>query len=129
MSVTDDAPTPAKFGDELTSLQRDIICVLSGRGEIEREGASGREVKQELENYYDAQVKRGRLYPSLNALADRGFVEKAAINGRENRYSLTDAGRRARDTHWGWQSSWADVESGFDTTTEHENGNGNGGDE
>lgn len=114
MSVTEQPPS--KFGDQLTALQRDIICVLSGCG-----GANGEEVKRELEDYYESAVHKGRVYPNLDVLVEYGLVSSSRVSGRENRYELTDAGRRARDIHWSWQSSRGDYDTDFSE-------NGAGGD-
>ena len=69
---------------DLTEFQKNILNVLVG------EGKYGLEVKEELEEYYDDEINHGRLYPNLDKLADRGYVEKRALDERTNEYVLTD---------------------------------------
>ena len=47
----------------------------------------------------------GSVYPTLQLLADEGLVTAADVDGRRV-YSLTDAGRSARDARHGEDRSW-----------------------
>lgn len=71
----------------LSAFQRDVLYVLAGL-----ENPYGLAVKSELEAYYENDVNHGRLYPNLDELADRGYVEKGEIDRRTNSYELTDEG-------------------------------------
>jgi len=55
----------------------------------------GLEIKEALDDYYDADINHGRLYPNLDTLVDRGLVEKGQLNRRTNKYTLTSAGQEA----------------------------------
>lgn len=49
-------------------------------------------VKGKLENYYEKEIHRGRLYPNLDTLADKGIIEKGRADRRTNVYSVTRRG-------------------------------------
>ena len=73
-----------------TEFRDDILYVLAGLG-----GSSyGMGIKRKLEDAYDSEVNHGRLYPNLDALVDRGYIEKGVLDKRTNEYSLT---KQARD--------------------------------
>jgi len=72
---------------DLSAFQRDVLYTLAGL-----ENAYGLAVKSELETYYEDEVNHGRLYPNLDELVDRGYVEKGQIDRRTNSYELTDEG-------------------------------------
>ena len=74
---------------DLTGFQRDLLYVLAGLSE-----AKGLAVKDELDDYYAAPVNHGRLYPNLDALVEKGLIEKGQYDDRTNAYSLTRRGRR-----------------------------------
>jgi len=83
-----DAPTPEQRCD-LSKFKLRILAVLA-----ETDSApSGQEVKDALEQYYDANVNHGRLYPNLDELVEWGLVAKGAKDRRTNSYDLTDDGR------------------------------------
>jgi len=71
---------------ELTAFQRNILTVLA---EQPRYGLA---IKRELESYYGEEVNHGRLYPNLDDLVSKGFVEKSELDKRTNEYALTDDG-------------------------------------
>jgi DNA-binding PadR family transcriptional regulator len=70
----------------LTAFQRNILTVLA---EQPRYGLA---IKRELESYYGEEVNHGRLYPNLDDLVSKGFVEKSELDKRTNEYALTDDG-------------------------------------
>jgi PadR family transcriptional regulator PadR len=72
---------------DLSAFQRDVLYVLAGL-----ETPYGLAVKSELETYYEGEVNHGRLYPNLDELVERGYVEKGEIDCRTNSYDLTDEG-------------------------------------
>jgi len=73
-------------GRDLTAFQKNILVVLS------EEPMYGLAIKRELEEYYGEEVNHGRLYPNLDDLVERGFVEKSELDKRTNQYELTDEG-------------------------------------
>lgn len=83
---------------DLTALQRDTLVVINGIAE-----ASGVEIIDELEEYYEQELFGGRLYPSLDDLVKQGLIEKTSQDGRTNAYSLTEAGDRLLDARLSWQ--------------------------
>ncbi|WP_101294489.1 PadR family transcriptional regulator [Halegenticoccus soli] len=74
---------------ELSGFQRDLLVVIAGSEE-----PSGQDVKEELETVYSGEINHGRLYPNLDTLLDRGYIEKGTIDRRTNSYSITDRGER-----------------------------------
>jgi len=83
----------------LSAFQRDVLYVLAGL-----ENPYGLAVKSELETYYEGEVNHGRLYPNLDELVDRGYVEKGEIDRRTNSYELTDEGRQLLADRRRWES-------------------------
>jgi DNA-binding PadR family transcriptional regulator len=88
-----------EFAD-LTDFQRDLLVILAGL-----EGPKGLRIKEELETYYDDQINHGRLYPNLDTLVERGFVEKFDIDNRSNGYRLSDKGDRHVRSRWQWEDA------------------------
>lgn len=88
---------------DLTALQRDTLVVINGISD-----ASGVEIIDELEEYYEQELFGGRLYPSLDDLVKQGLVEKTSQDGRTNAYSLTEEGDRLLDTRLSWQHAHLD---------------------
>jgi DNA-binding PadR family transcriptional regulator len=85
----------------LTGFQRDLLYVIAGGTE-----QSGQEIKEELEPYYSTEINHGRLYPNLDTLVDRDYVEKGEIDRRTNSYDLTHKGRRALDNRREWEEQY-----------------------
>ena len=94
----------SNFAD-LTAFERDILFVANGLEE-----PKGREIKQELDSYYDNPVNHGRLYPSLDSLDEAGLIDKSAMNARSNRYTLTDAGVAHLRARQEWKTSAIDTQ-------------------
>ncbi|WP_227353914.1 PadR family transcriptional regulator [Haladaptatus salinisoli] len=89
--------------DELTGFQRDILYVIAGHGE-----PHGLAIKEDLEEYYDANVHHGRLYPNLDTLVEAGLVEKGERDQRTNYYVLTDDGEREIEARRKWERQFVD---------------------
>lgn len=87
---------------ELTSFQRDLLYLTAGL-----EQPSGQEVKEEIEREYD-RITHGRLYPNLDTLADKGYIEKGRINRRTNYYEATEQGHRALNERQQWEERYLD---------------------
>jgi PadR family transcriptional regulator, regulatory protein PadR len=60
--------------EDLTAFQRDMLYVVAGLDDLH-----GLAIKDELEEYYDNEVHHGRLYPNLDALANKGLVSKGGM--------------------------------------------------
>jgi DNA-binding PadR family transcriptional regulator len=88
--------TTAGIESELTAFQQSILAILA------EEARYGLAVKRELEEYYDADVNHGRLYPNLDDLVEMGLVEKSALDRRTNQYALTEAGHDAIVNRLSW---------------------------
>ena len=89
---------------ELTSFQRDLLYVAAGQ-----ERPSGQQIKDEIERQYD-EITHGRLYPNLDTLAEKGYVEKGEINRRTNYYEATDQGRNALSDRRNWENQYIDID-------------------
>lgn len=85
---------------DLTGLQRDILFTVAGL-----DCPRGVEVKTKLESYYCREVKSGQLYPNLNALVEKGFVEKSSHDRRSNTYELTGKGSDCLRDRYEWEQT------------------------
>ena len=89
---------------DLTGFQRDILYVLGGLDE-----PKGLAIKDELDAYYSGDINHGRLYPNLDALVEKGLVDKGRIDDRTNSYSLTDRGHREIEARREWESAYLEA--------------------
>jgi len=89
---------------DLTGFQRDILYVLGGL-----DSPKGLAIKDELDDYYSTDINHGRLYPNLDALVDKGLIEKGHIDDRTNSYSLTSRGHRELEARREWESEYVDL--------------------
>lgn len=85
--------------NDLTAFQRDCLYVIASLNE-----PKGLAIKSELEEYYQAEINHGRLYPNLDILVEKGLVEKGKKDKRTNYYVLTDRGRREIEARREWES-------------------------
>ncbi|WP_129117069.1 PadR family transcriptional regulator [Halegenticoccus tardaugens] len=90
---------------ELSGFQRDLLYVIAG---FDR--PSGQDVKEELEGYLDEEINHGRLYPNLDVLVQKGYVEKGEIDRRTNYYRITDEGREQLRERREWESQYGVAE-------------------
>lgn len=67
-------------------------------------------VNDELEDYYEATIEHGRLYPNLDTLVNKGLVRKGQHDLRTNKYELTDRGKQEIKAHLEWQLSYIPAE-------------------
>ena len=81
--------TETSTARNLTAFQHNILVILS------EEPMYGLAIKRELEDFYGEEVNHGRLYPNLDTLVEKGFVEKSELDKRTNQYELTDQGLAA----------------------------------
>jgi DNA-binding PadR family transcriptional regulator len=80
----------------LTSGMRRDVCIL-----LYGEELRAQTVKSGLEERYDRRVKPDRFYGALDTLESTGHVEKH-VEGLEDVYSLTDAGRERVEAQFEW---------------------------
>ena len=83
---------------DLTGFQRDLLFAIAGLDK-----PHGIAVKEELEAYYDREVRHGRLYPNLDTLVNKGLVEKGQKDRRTNEYVLREDGRKEIQTRISWE--------------------------
>ncbi|GGL66401.1 helix-turn-helix transcriptional regulator [Halocalculus aciditolerans] len=88
---------------DLTGFQRDLLYAIGGLDD-----PHGLALKDELEGYYESEVHHGRLYPNLDAVVEKGLVEKGKIDERTNSYSLTRRGRRELEARRDWEADYLD---------------------
>ncbi|ELY54267.1 PadR family transcriptional regulator [Natronococcus jeotgali] len=90
--------------DDLTGFQRDLLYVITGADQ-----PSGQDIKDEVESYYSSEINHGRLYPNLDTLVNKGFVEKGELDRRTNYYAITDEGNTAIQERREWESQYVDL--------------------
>ena len=78
--------TETSTARNLTAFQTNILTILS------KEPMYGLAIKCELEDFYGEEVNHGRLYPNLDTLVEKGYVEKSELDKRTNQYELTEEG-------------------------------------
>jgi len=83
---------------DLSGFQRDLLFVVAGRDE-----PSGIEIKDELEEHYDENIRHGRLYPNLDTLVNSRLIEKGQRDQRTNKYTLSERGKRDIEAYLRWQ--------------------------
>ncbi|UTF55779.1 PadR family transcriptional regulator [Natronosalvus rutilus] len=89
--------------DDLTGFQRDLLYVIAGADQ-----PSGQDVKEEVEQYYSADINHGRLYPNLDTIVNKELVEKGQLDRRTNYYAITESGEQAIEERRAWESQYVD---------------------
>ncbi len=89
--------------NDLTGFQRDLLYVIAGA-----DRPSGQDVKEDVEQYYSAEINHGRLYPNLDTLVNKELVEKGQLDRRTNYYAITDAGREAIHERKEWENQYVE---------------------
>ena len=84
---------------ELTGFQRDLLYCIAGMDE-----PYGLGIKAELQEYGDTEINHGRLYPNLDTLVDKGYLEKHSLDDRTNEYELTKEGRELLAERREWEA-------------------------
>ncbi|KYH25572.1 hypothetical protein HAPAU_22460 [Halalkalicoccus paucihalophilus] len=84
-----------------TTVQRDLLYVIAGH-----EDPTERTLKRTLESYYRTEIRPDRLASSLDALCQRGLVER--VDRAETNYSLTKRGRHEIEARREWESGYFD---------------------
>lgn len=90
---------------DLTGFQRDLLYTIAGYDE-----PHGLAIKDELEDYYETEIHHGRLYPNLDALADKGLIEKGQIDRRTNSYEVTQRGHSEIEARREWEDQYVSPE-------------------
>mgnify|MGYP002762617098 FL=1 len=90
---------------DLTGFRRDLLTVIAGLDD-----PYGLAIKDELEGYYEEEVRHGRLYPNLDTLVEKGLVEKGQQDRRTNFYRLTRRGQRELAARFNWEGQYIDVD-------------------
>jgi DNA-binding PadR family transcriptional regulator len=90
---------------DMTGFQRDLLFVIAGLNE-----PKGLAIKDELDEYYGEEINHGRLYPNLDALVDKGLVQKGKKDRRTNYYTVTDRGRREIKAQREWEDQYVKAE-------------------
>ena len=88
---------------ELTAFQRDLLYTIGSD-----DGQHGLAIKDKMETYYEAEINHGRLYPNLDALIQKGLIEKSKQDGRTNAYDLTARGTREIEARMEWEQQYVD---------------------
>jgi len=88
---------------DLTGFQRDLLYVIASD-----DGQHGLAIKDDMETYYEAEINHGRLYPNLDALIEKGLIEKSKQDGRTNAYDLTARGTREIEARMEWEQQYVD---------------------
>lgn len=87
--------------ENLTAFQRDLLYIAAG---FDR--PHGLAIKEQLEQYYEKDIKNGRLYPNLDELVELGLIDKGQIDKRTNSYVLTEKGKRVLESRHEWESQY-----------------------
>lgn len=90
---------------DLTAFQRDLLYVVAGM-----DAPHGLAIKEELETYYETEIRHGRLYPNLDTLVEKGLVEKGKKDDRTNSYTMTQRGRWEITAREEWERRYIDEE-------------------
>ena len=90
--------------NDLTGFQRDLLYVIAGADQ-----PSGQDVKDEIEQYYSAEINHGRLYPNLDTLVNKELVEKGQLDRRTNYYAITETGIEAIEDRRQWESQYIEL--------------------
>lgn len=89
---------------DLTSFQRDLLYVTIGKTR-----PSGQEIKAELEG--DAEeITHGRLYPNLDTLVEKEYLERGMIDRRTNFYSVSEMGAQELRERRDWEDNYVDFD-------------------
>jgi DNA-binding PadR family transcriptional regulator len=86
---------------DLTGFQRDLLYVIAGRDK-----PHGLAIKDELQEYYEQEIQHGRLYPNLDSLVEKEFVEKGELDRRTNYYELTERGQHELEARREWEQQY-----------------------
>lgn len=83
---------------DLTAFQRDILFTV-----VKMHEPKGLDVRDQLEKYYEKEIRHGRLYPNLDTLVEKAFLEKGKHDQRTNKYVPTERGKQALEDRIEWE--------------------------
>jgi len=72
---------------KITAFQRDLLFIIPSL-----DHPTGQDIKSQFEDETATEVNRGNVYPNLDTLVEKGFVEKESLDRRANCYLLTEKG-------------------------------------
>lgn len=79
---------------DLSAFQRDMLrAVVLAEDHDDAEGPYGLGIKSWLGELYGEDINHSRLYPNLDALEEKGLIEREAVDKRTDVFYLTDDGR------------------------------------
>jgi DNA-binding PadR family transcriptional regulator len=90
---------------ELTGFQRDLLYVIAGE-----ERPSGQEIKVQISQFV-GEVNHGRLYPNLDTLVERGYVDKGQHDRRTNYYEISESGLEALAARRDWEDTFVSLDA------------------
>lgn len=85
---------------DLTGFQRDLLYCIAGLEE-----PYGLEIKRTLEDISGDEINHGRLYPNLDRLVEKEYVNKSSIDKRTNSYDLTAEGKQLLTERHEWEAA------------------------
>ncbi len=83
---------------DLTGFQRDLLYTISSVEE-----PYGLAIKSALQKHRTEDVNHGRLYPNLDTLVEKGYLEKSKKDRRTNLYTLTETAYEAIEERQKWE--------------------------
>ncbi len=84
---------------DLTGFQRDTLYVIAGMDK-----PSGQDILVAVDDYVSEPVTNGRMYPNLDTLVNKGFVNKGQLDRRTNYYDISEDGKEALENRREWES-------------------------
>jgi len=87
----------------LTGFQRDLLYTIAGD-----DSQHGLAIKDKMETYYETEINNMQLYPNLDALAEKGLIDKSHRDQRTNEYDLTSRGAREIEARIEWEQQYVD---------------------
>ena len=85
---------------------------------VEAEATWGYRIKKQVEAEFGVKLRHGALYPALNALEARGFLEsrKQRVGGRARKvYVITESGKAYLQAYYGILRAQVKGENGRET--------------
>jgi len=82
---------------DLSAFQLRMMFVISGCSK-----PKGLAIKSGLEQELGEGVNHGRLYPNLDTLVEKGYVEKGELDRRTNYYEMTEQGENLLSAFQYW---------------------------
>jgi DNA-binding PadR family transcriptional regulator len=86
---------------KLTSFQRDLLVVLPNTP------TNVLVVKDQLDEYYEKDVRVGRFFPNLDTLVEKNYAEITSSGEKydEQEIFITEDGKEAISSHFEWRDN------------------------